>query len=124
MNAYLKKQYKERKAELVKRLGGTCAICKMPDREFDFDHIDPLTKSFAICKKLTSYSMEAIQKELTKCQLLCRKCHQQKTREQLGQKNARAVHGTLSSYRYCKCDLCKAAKAAYMKNYKRKDRKQ
>lgn len=28
-------------------------------------------------------------------------------------------HGTLTEYRYCKCDLCKAAKREYMQNYKK-----
>lgn len=30
---------------------------------------------------------------------------------------AHLTHGTLSAYRYCKCELCRAAKAAWQRNY-------
>ena len=36
------------------------------------------------------------------------------------QKNPKTwQHGTLAGYRYCKCDLCKQVKSAYMLTYKR-----
>lgn len=50
-------------------------------------------------------------------QLLCRSCHEAKTLVDRGQESAKESHGTLSSYKYCKCNLCKKAKADYMSRY-------
>lgn len=43
-----------------------------------FDHIDHTTKEISV-GKLLSFSKQRIEKELEKCQLLCRRCHNRKT---------------------------------------------
>lgn len=57
--------------------GGHCVICGY-DRcasAFDFHHVDPWIKDFAISQRMTSF--RAIQRELDKCVLLCATCHRE-----------------------------------------------
>jgi len=120
MKEYMLKRYRERREKAIEKLGGKCSKCDSTDG-LQFDHVDRTTKKFTI-GTLSSINEQDFWKEVDKCQLLCDTCHQVKTLLDLGRVSAKSTHGTLSSYRYCKCDECKAAKAAYMKNYKRKDR--
>ena len=75
-----RKLRKERKEHLVERLGGKCVECGTTHL-LEFDHIDPLSKSFTIAQKMTA-NIELLYKEVDKCQLLCRYCHYEKTRRQ------------------------------------------
>ena len=103
--------------EYVALLGGKCK-CGAEDN-LHFDHINPATKSFTIGDKITKPRGEILE-EIKKCQLLCASCHSDKTISDLGKSKAKGTHGTLSSFRYCKCVLCKQAKRDYMKTYKSK----
>jgi 5-methylcytosine-specific restriction endonuclease McrA len=120
MKEYMLKRYHERREKAIEKLGGKCSKCRSTDG-LQFDHVDRTTKKFTI-GTLSSINEQDFWKEVDKCQLLCDTCHQAKTLVDLGRVSAKGTHGTLSSYRYCKCDECKAVKAAYMKSYKRKDR--
>ena len=124
-NEYMRKnhvkRYRRIKGEAILKLGGKCVKCSKVDN-LQFDHIDPKTKKMEIAEAY-SRSAEVFWKEVAKCQLLCRGCHADKTTIEKGFKIARGTHGTLSSYRYCKCDLCKKAKSDWMKKYK-KDKKE
>lgn len=118
MNKYMTERYKRRRLEAIFLLGGVCKRCGAPDNGFhQFDHWDPKNKVATIAS-MWSASEERFITELSKCQLLCRECHVIKTRFDNGQLNAREVHGTLSSYRYCRCYFCITAKSQYMKEYK------
>lgn len=121
-NAYMRKymldRYRKRMAKAIQELGGKCVICGKTE-ELQFDHKDKKTKSLTL-GKMWSVSELKFQEELKKCQLLCRKCHEEKTREELGRKSARETHGTLSSYRYCRCPECVKAKTDWCREYKRK----
>ena len=75
-----RKLRKERKEHLVEKLGGKCVECGTTHL-LEFDHIDPLSKSFTIAQKMTA-NIELLYKEVDKCQLLCRYCHYEKTRRQ------------------------------------------
>jgi hypothetical protein len=118
-NEYMRKYYYERyyrrKAEATEKLGGYCKKCGSMD-SLDFDHIDPNTKEFTITD-MWNLSNERFWKEVGKCQLLCRPCHVEKTRQDFGSLNAKETHGTLSSYKYCKCAECRMAKSGWMKTY-------
>ena len=120
MREYLKRRYHSRRQEAIESLGGRCVVCGT-NQELEFDHKTPVNKTFSI-SRLWNVKKEKYIKEIRKCQLLCKKCHIKKTREERGQKNARETHGTLSSYRYCKCKLCKDANNKYMREYKRRVR--
>lgn len=50
-----------------------------------FNHIDPKTKSFSICKGITDcISIDSIKEELLKCEILCANCHAKHTAVQFG----------------------------------------
>lgn len=117
MNAYQRRRYEERKAKALALLGGRCAECGARD-SLEFDHIDPATKSFVVTTKFACLSWDSLKKELAKCQLLCTEHHKEKTLRDSGTVSGRDSHGTLTSYRYCKCDICRAAKSAHSKQYK------
>ena len=75
----------------------------------ELDHIDPTQK---VSHKIWSWSKVRREAELAKCQVLCRKCHKDKSCEQRGYKRE-VSHGTLSGYDHwkCRCGLCKKAKS-------------
>lgn len=117
MNEYMKARYKKRREEVIIKLGGECKNCHSVDN-LELDHIDPKSK-FNTIARLSSASEVIFQAEVAKCQLLCRPCHMKKTMVDLGQLDARENHGTLSSYKYCKCNLCKKAQSDYIKEYRK-----
>lgn len=119
-NAYNRKRHSRVRDEYIQLLGGKCVTCSGKE-DLQFDHINPSSKAYDVGKRLLD-AREKVLAELAKCQLLCHRCHIAKTLEDKGQENARQMHGTLSSHRYCKCDECRKAKNAYMRNYKRKRR--
>lgn len=60
--------------------GGKCENCGFVGNpvSFDFHHIDPTQKDFAISTTGTTKSWERIKQEVDKCQLLCKNCHAEK----------------------------------------------
>lgn len=75
------KQYrKNRRAHLIDKLGGKCVKCGTVER-LQFDHINPLEKSFTLASKITA-PIEELYEELKKCQLLCNECHLEKTKQE------------------------------------------
>lgn len=111
MREYHIKQYYRVRKEMVDSLGGKCAKCGCADG-LELDHIDRSTKLLEI-SKIWAYSKEIRDAELVKCQPLCSDCHSLKSINERGHSPARGTHGSLSSYRYCHCDECKAAKREY-----------
>ena len=75
-----KKIRKERRQYLEEYLGGKCVRCGTTER-LEFDHIKPENKSYTIACNITSFSLEELILEVDKCQLLCRPCHIEKSRE-------------------------------------------
>lgn len=120
MRVYMLNRYRERRSDALARFGNKCTKCGSSE-DLEFDHIDPSTKSFTI-GKLWSVSEARFEEELKKCQLLCQTCHSEKTVQESGKTLARGTHGTLSSYRYCKCDECRKAHTAYVREWKRKNK--
>jgi 5-methylcytosine-specific restriction endonuclease McrA len=63
---------------LIDKMGGKCIECGSKE-QLEFDHIDPSTKNFNISSAYNK-TKEELFEELTKCQLLCNKCHLKKTK--------------------------------------------
>lgn len=120
MRQYMKRRYHERKDRAILFLGGKCIKCGTVE-DLQFDHKDRKGKGFTI-SMLWSINEKDFWVEVKKCQLLCRKCHNIKTLDELGRVSARDRHGTLSSFRYCKCDICRAAARKWFREYMRKRR--
>lgn len=121
MRNYMLQRYHQYREWAISYLGGKCAKCGSTE-ELEFDHIDPKSKEIR-ADKLWTLSKEKSLQELRKCQLLCKLCHTKKTIAERGQQDGRIIHGTLSSYRYCKCPQCKKAHTDYMREYKRNRKK-
>jgi hypothetical protein len=66
---------------LIEKLGGKCVECGCTET-LEFDHIDPSTKSFNISAGYHK-PKEVLEEELSKCQLLCNKCHIEKSKKDL-----------------------------------------
>ena len=118
LNNYMKERYKKRKEFALAYLGGKCARCGTTEN-LEFDHIDRKDKEATIGDAML-WAKTRLIKELDKCQLLCKSCHNEKTLKDLNKSSAKNSHGTISSYRYCKCQLCRAAKSKYTKKKKQK----
>jgi hypothetical protein len=58
-----------------------CTDCgvQYPPHVMDFDHIEPSNKSYDIHRlKSDGASVEAIKKEISKCELVCANCHRER----------------------------------------------
>jgi 5-methylcytosine-specific restriction endonuclease McrA len=109
---------RKRMADAREKLGGRCAQCGSTD-ELQIDHIAPGTKSFVLSKG-ASVSAKRWEEELAKCQLLCSKCHETKTNKDLKRQSGKDKHGTVSSRRYCACELCRKAHADYCREWRKR----
>lgn len=109
---YLLAKYARRMAMAKERLGDRCAVCGATE-ELELHHKNPKEKSFTVT---TGYGkpLNVFLEEVDKCELLCCDHHVDKHRNK--------EHGTLTMYRYCKCEKCREAKRNYMKNYVRPKR--
>ena len=118
MREYMKKRYHERRGALVESMGGKCEDCGATEN-LEMHHKDRSTKLMVLAKRVGSAPIGGVIEEISKCQLLCDPCHNLKTLAEKGQKPAKGTHGTLSSYRYCKCGVCRRAKSEYTRNYRK-----
>lgn len=61
-----------------------CRICgyNLHASALDFDHINPVTKSFEIAKRVPNTTLKTLFNEIKKCQILCANCHRIKTYEE------------------------------------------
>ncbi len=118
MQNYMKKRYHLRINQAKEQLGGQCVKCGTKEN-LQFDHIDPTTKTGTIAE-IWSYKKDFFDEEIKKCQLLCDKCHEEKTLTDLNRVSAKNTHGTLSSYKYCKCDICRKNKSAHQQAWRLK----
>ena len=82
--------------------------------DLEVDHKDPKTK---IDHKVWSWSEDRRNVELSKCQVLCNKCHWNKTLTNKDAGKGFIQHGTISMYfkHKCRCSPCRKARAIYRK---------
>lgn len=130
------KNYRDRKRHKLKLYlqDHPCVDCGESDlRCLDFDHRDPTTKDRNICVLVAggSWSWNTVFQEIQKCDVRCANCHRKKTNANMvwlkedwepeppALRSATIPHGTKNGYSYhrCRCDLCKAANAAYQQKY-------
>ena len=78
---------------------GSCRKCGSSEG-LELDHVDPSKK---VTHKVWSWTESKRIEELDKCQVLCNKCHKDKTSEQ----RPEAPHGNDVMYRSgCRCKEC------------------
>jgi 5-methylcytosine-specific restriction endonuclease McrA len=96
-NKQLRALRARKKQEAIDYLGGKCVGCGTT-HNLQFDHIDRSLKEFNITKRI-DLGFEKIKPELDKCRLLCKSCHNIKTRA--NNDNAETLKGyTLSSVQH------------------------
>lgn len=95
-------------------MGGKCVKCDST-ANLEIDHKDPKTMKYRLTGRFLTRRAEVVQAELKKCQLLCRKCHWDKTAKERGLK--RSEHPSVSAYRNygCRCPGCRIANAEYQR---------
>ena len=116
MRVYMRDRYRKRRAVILEQLGGKCVHCSSRT-DLEIDHRNPKHKEINVSRRLAGLAVSKLTKELKKCQLLCRPCHELKSIKERGHTVAKGTHGTLSAYRWCgppKCDECKKAKRLYV----------
>ena len=77
-----KRKLKTRRALIDKiKLKEGCCICGYKEHPvaLDFDHLNPLEKSFTIGTKYLTVSETRLLKEIKKCRILCANCHRLET---------------------------------------------
>lgn len=92
---------------------GPCKKCGSSER-LQVDHIVPANKGMEVAA-IWSRCKAAREAELAKCQVLCFKCHTNKTN---GEAYRPRVHGTVAMYKRgkCRCAQCREANSRYNKN--------
>lgn len=73
-------QYQKRMCRLREAFGNKCIKCGAT-KDLHFDHIDPSTKIEAIGKLAVRNGFKRCYQEALKCQLICKPCHVQKSKE-------------------------------------------
>lgn len=81
MAVYMLRRYHRRRALAIKQLGGKCLRCSSTIN-LEIDHKRSSKKKISLGGILTSGNEELVQKELKKCQLLCKRCHKKKSSRQ------------------------------------------
>jgi len=99
INAYLRARYYRLKKWAFNILGNACAICGSID-QLQIDHKDPVTKDFNVTENLRCRTKADLLLEMAKCQLLCRKCHAKKTKNEGHNKGERC-----GSAKLCRKDV-------------------
>lgn len=119
MNAYMKQRYDERRKYAVEKLGSACYRCAS-SVNLQFALTVPMLPTYRVINvgKLVTQRRERFEHTLTACVLVCTACTSLKERV----KYDPYAHGTLASYRYCRCTACKDAKNAYQIEWKREAR--
>ena len=99
---------RQKRLDWIASQGGKCAICGSTE-SLEVDHIDRSKKTIHTAA-IWSHNDERRAEELSNCQVLCEKCHRDKTNSEL-RKNFQ--HGEIGMYskRKCRCDLCRDANA-------------
>lgn len=108
MRTYQNNWLKKRRQEWIEK-NGPCKSCGSWEN-LEIDHINPLEKEIK-ASSLWSLKKASRDKELTKCQVLCKSCHFQKTNNE-----AKTFgHGTPIKYAACNCVICGQMKKFHKK---------
>lgn len=91
---------RKNKLRLIEYKGGKCERCgynKPIPGAYDFHHIDPLEKDFAISKKGETMALSKLKIEADKCMLLCKNCHAE-IHHEINEQNKIKKHDNLFYY--------------------------
>lgn len=107
--AYQRAWVAKRREEFAKH--GRCVDCGSY-HDLELDHVDPEQK---VSHRIWSWSRARIRKEMAKCVWRCRACHQER---HAAESRSHGIAGY--EKRGCRCEVCRAAKAAKNERYRRR----
>jgi len=118
MREYMKNRYRNKRQEIIDRLGGKCSRCGSKDGTFHLDHIDKKKKTMRAAD-MHSVNDKKFEEEIKNLQILCKNCHHIKSREawDYSDRTPRSTHGSYWHYRRYNC-RCPACVKAYKKKQK------
>lgn len=120
MRDYMKNRYHSKRKEIIDRLGGKCTRCGTTKGNFHLDHIDKSKKTMRAAD-LHSVSEKKLEEELKNLQILCDKCHKEKTRESWDYSTPKPSHGYWMYRKYnCRCPVCVKAYKEKQKEWREK----
>ena len=111
---YMRNWMTKRRSDWIEA-NGPCVECGSR-QDLEVDHIDPASKTMNT-GGIWSRTLAVREVELSLCQVLCRRCHREKTKRQrvaakCGSHSRYVVHG-------CRCRPCKDAHSASMREWRR-----
>ena len=72
------KKWQKKRLDAFKELKSTLKCSRCPETHLsclDFHHVDPSTKEVSVGEVAGRWSMNKLQKEISKCIILCANCH-------------------------------------------------
>lgn len=124
MRNYMRERKRRKRKEIEERFGGKCSRCGSKKGPFHLDHKDKKKKTMR-ASDLHSVNEKRFEQEMTNLQLLCEKCHRDKTHEAWDYSTPKPRHGTYwMARRYgCKCPACTKAYKEKQKEWREKRKK-
>lgn len=118
MKLYMKNRREKRRLEILNILGNICGVCGETDiSKLDIVHINPVNKTIKLSGKGLDGNWNKILEEVSGCQILCKTCHKQKTKQEGSHSGG---HNKIQDVQCgmpvkyvrdgCRCDLCKKAR--------------
>ena len=119
MRNYMRNRYHSRRQRLLKELGGKCVSCGSR-KDLQFDHKNKKKKTMRMAD-VHSVSDARLKEELKNIQLLCRKCHHEKSHKAWDFSTPKPRHGTYWMYRKhgCRCNKCTKAYHESVKQWRK-----
>jgi hypothetical protein len=124
MREYMRKRYHDKRKKLIEELGGKCVSCGITEN-LHIDHIDSKRKKenggFRAAD-VHSISEARLEQHKDNLQLLCEKCHKEKTQSNWDRSAPKPKHGTYWNYRRhgCRCKKCTDAYKTKLKEWRDK----
>ncbi len=112
---YQRQWLKNRRKKWIDK-NGPCKLCGS-DINLEVDHKD---RSIKVDHKVWSWSLERADKELKKCQVLCKKCHRKKTTKEISKPLRHGINSGYTNYK-CRCRKCKDAHNKWNNKWWRKN---
>lgn len=124
MREYMKNRYHSKRKAIYDHLGGKCSRCGDKKGPFHLDHKDKRKKTMR-ASDLHSVNDQKFKDEIKNLQLLCEKCHRDKTKESWDYSTPKPRHGTYWMYRKhgCRCKKCTKAYKEKQKEWRENRKK-
>jgi hypothetical protein len=116
MREYMRNRYHQKRQQMIDELGGKCVNCGDVNN-LHIDHIDASKKTMRAAD-IHSVNDKKLNEEKKNFQLLCEKCHKEKTKDAWDFGVPKTEHGKIWMFRKykCRCPECIAAYKKYLMN--------